>query len=137
MRSVRNVLRRFRSFTEERMFIVTDPIFDVRDFEKNRLFGALGYVAFFVPLFARPASRFGRFCANQGLLLWIAAAAVLLAFGVLNLLLGWIPLLGWLIRFARGVALLIVFAAALYYGYKAYKGKPERLPYVGGVELLR
>ena len=113
------------------------PVFDARDFEKNHLAGALGYVLFFVPLIVDGQSRFNRFCANQGALGWIAYAAVALAFGVINFLLGWFPILGWLLRLIGSLIKLAIFALMLYYGWNAYNGKAERLPFIGGVELFR
>lgn len=111
--------------------------FDARDYEKNRLFGAIAYVIFFLPLITCPSSRFGRFCMNQGLLLWICMAVVSVVFGLLGLLLGWLPLIGWLIGLCGNIAKLAVFAAMLYYGFRAYTGNTEPLPVIGGIELIR
>lgn len=113
------------------------PVFDTRDYEKNHLWGALAYIIFFLPLITCPSSRFGRFCANQGVLLWIMMAAVSLIFGILGLFLNWIPLIGWLVGLAGNLCKLAVFALMLYYGFKAYSGHAEPLPVIGGIELIR
>ena len=116
---------------------MTRPVFDKADYEQNHLSGALGYVVFFLPLIVNSKSRFCRFCANQGALAWIVYAAAALIFGLLNLLIGWIPLIGWLVRLAGALIQLAVFACMLWYGWNAYNGKPEPLPFIGRIELFR
>ena len=65
------------------------PTFDKEDVEKNKVMAGLAYIIFFLPLIACPDSAFGRFHANQGLLLFI--------FGVVgSFLLGLIPIIGWI-----------------------------------------
>ena len=113
------------------------PVFDKYDYEKNRILGALGYVIFFIPLIANSKSRFCRFCANQGALAWIVYAAVALIFGIVNALLGWIPLIGWVIRLAGSLVKLAILALMVWYGWNAYNGKADPLPYIGGIELFR
>ncbi len=113
------------------------PVFDKTDYEQNHLVGALGYVIFFIPLIAGGKSRFCRFCANQGALAWIVYAAVSLIFGIVNALLGWIPLIGWAIRLAGSLVRLALVALMVWYGWNAYNGKAEQLPYIGGIELFR
>lgn len=112
-------------------------VFDQQDYEQNHLVGALGYVIFFVPLIAGGRSRFCRFCANQGALAWIVYAAAALIFGLLSFLIGWIPLIGWLVKLAGSLVKLAIFGAMLYYGWNAYNGKAEPLPFIGGIELFR
>src|ERR1035437_3247453 len=45
--------------------------FDADDVEKNKAMAILGYIFFVIPLAAAPKSKFARFHANQGLLLFI------------------------------------------------------------------
>ncbi len=112
-------------------------VFDTRDSEKNRLVGAIGYILFFVPLIVDGKSRYNRFCANQGALGWIVYAAVAIVFMVINFLVGWIPLIGWLIRLVGSLARLAIFAVMALYGWNAYNGKAEKLPFIGDFELFR
>lgn len=116
---------------------MTRPVFDKTDYEQNHLVGALGYVVFFLPLIANGKSRFCRFCANQGALAWIVYAAVALIFGILNGLIGWLPLIGWIVQLAGSLIKLALFGLMVYYGFSAYNGKPEPLPFIGGIELIR
>lgn len=113
------------------------PVFDSTDYNRCQLTGSLGYLLFFIPLLACPKSSYGRFCANQGLLGLIVYLCAALAFGVVGAVLGWIPLIGWLIRTAGSLVKLGVAALMIYYGWKAFSGRPEPLPYIGGIQLIR
>ena len=111
--------------------------FDPDDLKKNALPAALGCVCFPVPLIACPKSLFGRFCANQGLILFIAYLAVNLVFGVLRVLTGWIPLIGWLIALIGVLGRAAIVLVGFYLAWQAYQGKPTRAPYIGLFDLIR
>ena len=64
--------------------------FDPADIEKNKLMTGLAYLLFFLPLLACPKSKFAKFHANQGLLLFIITLV-----GSIVLSLIWI--IGWII----------------------------------------
>ena len=113
------------------------PVFDAQDYEQNHLTGAIGYILFFVPLIANSKSRFNRFCANQGALGCIVYAAVALVFMILNAILGWIPLIGWIVGLAGNLLKIALIALMAWYGWKAYNGQAEELPYIGGITLIR
>lgn len=113
------------------------PGYDYRHSGENRLWGALGYLIFFIPLLVRPTSRFYRFCANQGLILCLAVLFTNILFGLLGWLLGWVPLVGWIISVAGRLVDLLLVVAMVCYGFKAYMGSPERLPLIGGFDLIR
>lgn len=113
------------------------PAFDSHDFEKNRLTGALGYICFIVPLIACPNSRFGKFCLNQGVWGCIVYAAAALLFALLNTLLGWVPVIGWLIGAIGFLVKAALVLTMLWYAWNAYNGKAEPLPFVGGITLIR
>ena len=88
--------------------------FDPADIEKNRVFGGLSYLwlLFILPLFACPQSRFAKFHANQGLVLFIIEAVINLIFGVVIKFVKIVPILG-------GVA-------AVFKHVKVMKGKKAR-----------
>ena len=118
------------------------PIFDSSDVDQNKFRGGLGYVIPFAPHFLCRDSAFGRYCANQGLILWISVAVVSIAFGLISTLLGWIPLLGWLVHFvvnsAAGVVRLVIFVIMAYYAIMAMKfGRANEVPIVGNITLLK
>lgn len=106
--------------------------FDKQDVDSNRvlvIISLLFDILFFLPLVACPQSSYGRFYANQGLLLFILTAIG----GVLGAVIGWIPLIGGLITGVYGLAFivcwLIVFVGAC-------QGKASRVPVVGFIEII-
>lgn len=108
--------------------------FESQDVEQNKTLGGLGYLVFFVPLLACPTSAFGRHAANQGLL----ALAVLVVAGFVSGILGWIPVIGWIVQFAMWLVEAAVGLLMLYYAYKAMaKGESSELPVVGSIKLIK
>lgn len=111
--------------------------FDSSDYQKNRLPAAAGYVIFFIPLLLCPNSRLGRYAANQGLLGFLAMLAVVVAFWIVNLILGWIPLLGTLLSLLGTLCRLAVLAVMVYGGVNCLRGEARPLPVIGQYELFR
>lgn len=103
------------------------PNFDPGDIEKNKTMAGLAYLIFFLPLLACPDSQFGRFHANQALLLFI------LGFGG-STILSLIPVIGWVILpvFALGVFVLAIIGLVNGFG-----GKGKELPLVGKFRILK
>lgn len=97
------------------------------DIEKNKTMAGLAYILFFLPLLACPDSRFGRFHANQGLLLLIVSIAG-------NIILGIIPFIGWMLYPLFSAAVLIVAVISL---INAINGKAKELPVIGRYRLLK
>lgn len=112
-------------------------IFESSDYEQNRLAAAFGYVIFFIPLLLCPNSKLGRFAANQGLLGFLATLAVIVAFWIVNLLLGWIPIVGVLFKAVGYLCRLAVLGVMIYGGVTCYRGEARPLPYIGQYEFFR
>lgn len=108
---------------------VTDA-FNPADIQANKAFSALSYFIFFLPLLACPDSRFGRFHANQALLLAITFAGWSLSSAVLKL----IPFLGWLISSAGYVILAAFLILSIVH---TFDGRAKRLPFIGSIDLLK
>lgn len=112
--------------------------FPYSDYSKNRIIGGLGYVLFFLPLLLCPDSKYGRFCANQGLIGLIAILLIMVSGWILNLIIGWIPLIGWLARFVIGLLRAVVSIVMIVYAVFAICNDDEReLPLIGGYTILR
>jgi uncharacterized membrane protein len=101
--------------------------FTAEDIEKNKVMAALAYIIFFLPLIASPDSPFGKYHANQGLLLFITGF-------VGSIVLGMIPVIGWLMFpfFA-----LLIFAFAVIGFVNAINGKAKELPIIGKYSLIK
>jgi uncharacterized membrane protein len=111
----------------ERSFMSEKRVFEAEDIEKNKILSALAYLLFFVPLLAAPESKFGKFHANQGLLNLILAIAG-------GIILGFIPVLGWMLLplFNLGILALDIWGA-----YNAYSGKAIEMPVYGNIEIIK
>ena len=101
--------------------------FDPADIEKNKVIAGLSYILFFLPLIACPDSKFGRFHANQALLLLILAIAG-------NIILTIIPVIGWILLPFFGILVFVLFLIGLINGLS---GKAKGLPVIGKYRLLK
>ena len=100
--------------------------FSPEDIAKNKVVAAFAYLIFFLPLLVCPDSAFGKFHANQGLLLFILSFAG-------SFVLAWIPIIGWIVLpfFYLTTCVLAVLGFV-----NAYNGKAKELPLIGKYRLL-
>ena len=101
--------------------------FDPADVEKNKTMAGLAYLLFFLPLIACPESRYAKFHANQALLLLITGI-------VGNVILGIIPVIGWMLMPIFGIGVLILGIMGLVNGFG---GKAKQLPLIGKFTILK
>ena len=108
--------------------------FSPSDVKENRVWAALGYLVFFIPLIKNRQSELCRFTANQGLLLLIVEIILMLLFGIF----AGIPLVGWLFRLVGGLIQLAVALAGLLLLVQlmAYDRAYE-LPFIGHIRMIR
>lgn len=99
--------------------------FEQVDIEKNKTIAGLAYLIFFLPLIACPDSRFGRYHANQALLLFITCVAGIVVLSI-------IPIIGWLLL---PVFSLVVFVFAILGLINGLGGKVKELPLIGQYKL--
>ncbi|MDQ1912837.1 hypothetical protein RAC89_20810 [Paenibacillus sp. GD4] len=101
--------------------------YDAADVQNNKWMAVIGYILFFVPLLVAKDSRFARYHANQGLLLLLLSIAV-------NIVLGIIPLIGWLLL---PIANLLVLIFAILGIVNAAQGQAKPLPLIGSVTIIK
>lgn len=97
------------------------------DIEKNKTMAGLSYLLFFLPLITCPESGYAKFHANQSLILLIVGIAG-------NVILGIIPVIGWMLMPFFGVGVLILGIMGLVNGFG---GKAKRLPLIGKFDILK
>lgn len=97
------------------------------DIEKGKTMAGLSYLLFFLPLIVCPDSKYGRFHANQSLLLLITGIAG-------NVILGIIPVIGWMLMPVFGIGVLALGIMGLINGFG---GKAKRLPLIGKFDILK
>ncbi|MGI6499160.1 MAG: zinc-ribbon domain-containing protein [Oscillospiraceae bacterium] len=126
------------------------------DIENSKIYATLAYlgILFFLPLVATPNSKYGRYHANQGLLLLIASAILGFASWLLHLVIGLIfhkelvyygiptgirTLNGFGVFLSVIITLAVVAAIALLVIYgmlNAVNGKTKPLPLIGQFKLI-
>ncbi len=105
------------------------------DIEKNKVFSGISYLfgglLFFLPLCVDNNSGFGKFHANQALLLLIFNVIV----GVAGAILSNIPVVGAIISGVLGLAVTVLGIIGIVNGVT---GKAKSLPLIGGLaELIK
>ena len=102
--------------------------YDTQDIQSNKVWAVLAYffILFFLPLVACGNSRFGKFHANQGFILFLTDL-VLIAVGKI---LGLIPVLG---AICNTVIYLIILGLTILGMVNAGTGKAKELPIIGGL----
>jgi uncharacterized membrane protein len=123
-------------------------VFDPADIEANKIASLFAYILFFIPLIVCPNSKFGRFHANQGLIIFIAGIMNSVLQAIINGIFwavrwgsgsGWWWNAGWffnpfsIIPGAIGFALL---AAVIYGIVNAANGKAVEIPVIGKLRLI-
>ncbi len=103
--------------------------YDPQDIEKNRVWTALAYfgILFFLPLVISPNSRYGRFHANQGLVLLLFEMAG-------NCIFHFIPLIGGMLQGIYGVLMFILFVIGI---INALQGHATELPVIGSIHIIK
>lgn len=101
--------------------------YSAEDIGKSKTMAGLSYFIFFLPLLACPDSKYAKFHANQSLLLLITSIAG-------NVILGIIPVIGWMLLPVFGVAMLILVVMGLINGFG---GKAKELPIIGKFTILK
>ena len=111
-------------------------MFTAEDINANKLAAALATfpILFWIPLVMNAQSGFGKFYANQGLILLIGVVILNILNAVLGAILGLIPLLGGVLSTLISAAIaLLMLAAWLFLFINAVQGKAKELPIVGGL----
>lgn len=119
--------------------------YDPQDIEANKVVCGISYlgILFFLPLIACPDSRFGKFHANQSLLVLILMVAAGFISNVVGMVCGafWaIPALGAIMNVVSGVVSavcgVVPFAAFIFGLVNALCGKAAELPIIGKINLI-
>jgi uncharacterized membrane protein len=105
---------------------MSEKVYSAEDIEKNKVIAALAYAIFFLPLIVDKDSEFGKFHANQGLLLLIAS---LLGNAILT-----VTLIGIILIPVLNIVLLVLFIMG---ALNAYNGQAKELPVIGKFTLLK
>lgn len=112
--------------------------FEQEDIEKNKTIAALAYLLFFLPLVVCPDSKFGRFHANQALVMLITSIAGSIVVTVLTfvfaLVLPFLTIVTTLLSIVLSVAIFALFLYGLIF---TLKGEARPLPVIGKFTILK
>ncbi len=113
--------------------------FDPADIGQNKVMAVLAYLSWLVliPIFAAPNSKFARFHANQGLLLFIVEAIMGVVYGVITAITVWV--LPVFLIFTALIGLVgILFLVLMILGIiNAASGRAKELPVIGKYRILK
>jgi uncharacterized membrane protein len=118
----------------------TTAEYDPADIGKNKVWAISAYfgILFFLPLVGCPDSKFGRFHANQGLVLLIFDIIVGVVQGIVCTVLGYIFFFGGIlsavISLLLGAAMLILMIIGI---VNAANGRAKELPIIGGIKIIK
>ncbi|MDR1135663.1 MAG: hypothetical protein LBL49_05740 [Clostridiales Family XIII bacterium] len=110
---------------------------DPGDINTNKIYGGLAYILFFLPLIICPNSKYGRFHANQSLLLVILSIAFNIFSGIIRNIFGFLsPLffIGSLVTAALWLLTLALFVMGLVNGFS---GNARELPIIGKYRIIK
>ena len=109
--------------------------FEEKDAQDNKVMGILAYLFLLVlvPIFAAKESKWARFHANQGLVLAIIEGALYVTMAVL----GWIPVLGWIVNIVCWLANIGCVVLAVLGIVAAAKGQAKDLPIISKFKILK
>ncbi len=88
------------------------------------------WILFFLPLVVCPNSEFGRYHANQGLIVLLAGVVA----NVIGLLLGMIPVVGTIVQVILNAALLVLMILGI---VNVCNNEMKPLPVIGGLKLIK
>ena len=107
--------------------------------DKNKIFAVLAYLGILVlvPLLAARESRFARYHANQGLVLFITAIVCGIGGGILSFVLAFIPVIGRIGCLIWPAVWLGILALTIMGIINAANGQCKPLPVIGQYKLIK
>ena len=117
----------------------TTANFKKEDIDANKLVSILSYlhILVIVPLLAMKESPFAQYHAKVGLnlLLWHLVAEV--GGGILTSIIGWIPVIGWLVSLALALINLALWCINIFGIVSAVQGKARELTFLESFKIIK
>ena len=111
-----------------------------RDISDNKTLSIFSYfgLLFLIPWLASKNSRFARFHANQGLLLFLFTVAASIAVAIVTFIFGFIPVLGVIVNVIMWLVYYVAVIGYVVLGiYNVVKGRANELPVIGKFRLIK
>lgn len=117
---------------------ISEKTFDPADIEQNKTMAGLAYILFFLPLIACKDSQYGKFHANQGLLLLILSVVGSIALSVVSgILIAITWRLFWFTSLLYGAFGLLIIFLAITGLINGLNGKAKPLPVIGEIQIIK
>ncbi len=113
---------------------------DQADIANNKVFAVLSYIGILVliPIFAASNSKFAKFHANQGLVLFIGEIAVNIVLAIIKIIMYAIAEpLGSIFSVVSWIISVLILIIAIIGIVNAAQGKAKELPLIGKIKLLK
>lgn len=121
---------------------------DQADIQNNKLFAILAYfgILVLIPILARKDSKFARFHANQGLILFIISVAVSVVFGIISGIISGVAVatlstallgLSTVVSAIQALFSIAIFVFEIMGIVNAATGKVKELPLIGKFKILK
>lgn len=113
--------------------------YDTQDINDNKLMALLSYISIlvFIPIFLAGKSKFARFHANQGLVLFLCSLIWGVAFSIVSKILGGIILIGLIIKIIGWLVEAVFLVLAVLGIVNVVKGRAKELPVIGKTKILK
>ncbi len=113
--------------------------FTAEDIKKNKVISIFSYIwiLFLVPMLAAKDSKFARFHANQGLVLFIIEIAIVVLQQICSAVFGPIVMLGALVSIVFWLADIATLALTIIGIINVVQGKAKQLPVIGKINILK
>lgn len=117
----------------------TTAEFDANDIASNKVMAVLSYfgILWLIPLFAAKESKFARYHANQGAILFIASIAYSIASSIVGSIFKAISFRLGFISTILNLGSLVFLALAIIGIINAANGKAKELPVIGKYKILK
>lgn len=121
--------------------------FDAEDISKNKILSLFAYLGILVlvPLFAAKDSKFAKFHANQGLVIFIAEIIINVAVAILGIIFSYtiykVVVLGAIVKILINlivwVARVVLFALSIYGIVNCVQGNAVKFPVIEKISILK
>lgn len=110
-----------------------------QDIADGKIMSILAYfgILFFLPLVVCPQSRFGRFHANQGLLVLICYIIAGVISGIFSAIIPWYSVVHFLVPLISIILWIPCVALFIIGLINAINGKAKELPLIGKIRIIR
>jgi uncharacterized membrane protein len=117
----------------------TTSEYDKKDIENGKLMSVLAYLGILclIPYFVEKDNKFVRYHVIQGINLFFYTLIYSVAFGIVSVVLVFIPFLGWMIIMLLGLISYVFLALSIWGIVYVFQEKAKELPIINKYKLIQ